>query len=131
MPLWLIYHPEGTFVTPESKQALAADITQIYVSTGLPAFYVSVNYITLPSQNMFVGGQSRTSAGGRPYIRISVDHIAVHMGDDAERHRNMVTRVDAVLKPYVADKGYDWEFHIDETPRGLWKINGFIPPPCK
>jgi hypothetical protein len=31
----------------------------------------------------------------------------------------------------VADKGYDWEYHIDETPRGLWRINGLAAPPFR
>ncbi|KAK3682217.1 putative oxalocrotonate tautomerase [Podospora appendiculata] len=130
MPLWLVYHPEGTFTTQESRQTLAADITRIYTDAGLPAFYVVVNFVTLPSSNIFVGAES--PAAGKPFIRISVDHIAVHFGnyeDTAQRQLRMVTRVDQVLKPHVADKGYDWEFHIDETPRELWKINGFIPPP--
>jgi len=58
MPLWLVFHPEGTFVTPESKQALAADITTLYTGAGLPAFYVIVNFITLPHTSVFLGGKN-------------------------------------------------------------------------
>lgn len=36
--------------------------------------------------------------------------------------------IDAILKPFIADKGYDWEYSIDETSRDLWKINGHVPP---
>lgn len=36
-----------------------------------------------------------------------------------------------MLKPHVADKGYDWEYHIDETPRSLWRINGLVAPPFR
>lgn len=24
--------------------------------------------------------------------------------------------------------GYDWEYHIEETNRDLWKIQGLVPP---
>jgi hypothetical protein len=37
-------------------------------------------------------------------------------------------RVDDALKPHVADKGYDWEYSVEETRRDLWKIQGFVPP---
>ncbi|KAK0639503.1 putative oxalocrotonate tautomerase [Cercophora newfieldiana] len=127
MPLWLVFHPEGTFVTPESKQALAADVTTLYTGGGLPAFYVNVNFITLPQTSMFVGGQIPSPE--RPFIRFMVDHLAVHFKDNAMRQLRVINRLDELIKPHVADKGYDWEFHIDETPRELWKINGFIPPP--
>ncbi|KAK0717713.1 putative oxalocrotonate tautomerase [Lasiosphaeria miniovina] len=125
MPLWVIYHPEDSFPTPESKQALAADITKIYTSLGLPVFYVIVNFVTLPSTSIFVGGKNHD----KPYIRIAIDHIAVHRAGHPEHQLRMVNNIDTVLKPHIADKGYGWEFHIDETPRALWKINGFIPPP--
>lgn len=127
MPLWQIFHPEGTFTTPESKQALAADITSIYTTFSLPAFYVVVNFIPQPAHNTYIGGQNPT----RPFIRLVVDHIAVHLGSDQTHMQSVTARVDAALKPHVADEGYDWEYHVDETPRGLWKINGLNPPPCK
>lgn len=25
--------------------------------------------------------------------------------------------------------GYDWEFHVDETPTGLWHVGGLRAPP--
>ncbi|KAK0630938.1 putative oxalocrotonate tautomerase enzyme-domain-containing protein [Bombardia bombarda] len=127
MPLWVIYHPEGTFTTEESRKSLAADVTTIYTSAGLPAFYVIVNFITLPNSHTFVGGENPPA--DKPFIRITMDHIAIHTVDDPERALSLVTRVDKILKPHIADKGYNWEFHIDNTPRELWKINGFIPPP--
>ncbi|KAK3369401.1 putative oxalocrotonate tautomerase [Lasiosphaeria ovina] len=125
MPLWVIYHPEGSFPTPESKQALAAAITANYTRIGLPAFYVIVEFVTLPSTSIFVGGKNHD----KPYVRIAIDHVAVHRVGDPDREAKMVNNIDAILKPHIADKGYAWEFHIDETPRALWKVNGFIPPP--
>lgn len=129
MPLWLVFHPEGTFVTPESKQALAADVTSLYTAGGLPAFYVVVNFITLPHTSIFVGGKNPPPE--KPFIRFMVDHLAVHFKDDGVRTLRIINRLDELIKPHVGDKGYDWEFHIDETPRELWKINGFIPPPSE
>lgn len=35
------------------------------------------------------------------------------------------------MKPHLLDKGYDFEYHVDETDRRLWKINGLVPPPFK
>jgi hypothetical protein len=36
--------------------------------------------------------------------------------------------IDRTLKPHVADKGYDWEYSIEETRRDLWKVQGMVPP---
>ncbi len=130
MPHWLVFHPPEVFATLESKQALAEDITPIYTSVGLPAFYVVVNFIAVPKSNTFVGGKPKTESE-KPFVRITVDHIAVHLEGDAERHKSVTERIEAALKPHIADKGYDWEFHVDETPRGLWRVNGLVPPPWK
>jgi hypothetical protein len=48
-----------------------------------------------------------------------------------ESYSGTTTRIDALLKPHIADKGYDWEFHVDETDRRLWKINGMNAPPFR
>jgi Putative oxalocrotonate tautomerase enzyme len=129
MPLWVIYHPEGTFATTESKQALSKSITTIYTSVGLPPFYVVVEFVALPNSNIFVGGENPPPS--KPFVRIVVDHIAINMQGDKDRMLSMVSHVDNALKPHIADKGYGWEYHIDETRRELWKINGIVPPPCK
>ncbi|KAI5459142.1 putative oxalocrotonate tautomerase [Mariannaea sp. PMI_226] len=128
MPLWIVYHPPNTFDTHEAKEAFAGDVTNIYLRTGLPAFYVVVKFISVDPSNVFVGGKLKTD---KPFIRIVIDHIAFHSNDDTVMNKRTTAVVDAALKPHVADKGYDWEYHIDETPRGLWKINGFAPPPFK
>lgn len=39
--------------------------------------------------------------------------------------------MDAALKQHIQDKGYDWEYHVDETERELWKINGVYAPQTK
>ena len=34
-----------------------------------------------------------------------------------------------MIEPFAAAKGLGWEFHVDETPRDLWMIDGLVPPP--
>ncbi|PKS12437.1 hypothetical protein jhhlp_000643 [Lomentospora prolificans] len=129
MPLWQVYHPEGTFATEASKQAFAQDITNIYTTKlNLPAFYVVVNFIPFLPSNMYVGGKPKAD---KPFIRIVIEHIAVHTNNSESAQRMMTSFIDAALKPHVYDKGYDCEYHADETPRGFWKINGLVPPPHK
>lgn len=127
MPLWLIFHPDGTFEDDASKEALAADITKIYTSINLPAFYVITNFIKMPGNTMLVGGK-KVDQKHRPFIRVAIEHIAVTLPNEDDVYRQTANAVDAALKPHVADKGYDCEFHIDETERRLWKINGLFPP---
>ena len=126
MPLWIVFHPPGTFEDATSKQALCQDVTKIYTSIGLPAFYVVVNFIKLSTDDTWVGGERKV---GKPFIRVVADHIAVNFEqDDDKMYKGAAAAIDAALKPHVADKGYDWEFHVDETDRRLWRVNGMIPP---
>ncbi|KAB8069649.1 putative oxalocrotonate tautomerase [Aspergillus leporis] len=129
MPLWLIFHPIGTFEDDASKQALTEDITKMYTDVGLPAFYVVANFMKLPVNDTWVGGKVKKD---RPFIRVVIEHIAIHLpADNDAAYKRTTSRIDQILKPHVADKGYDWEFHVDETPRKLWKVNGLIPPEYK
>ncbi|KAK4223280.1 putative oxalocrotonate tautomerase [Podospora fimiseda] len=126
MPLWLIYHPQDTtFTAPSSKQSLASEITTIYTSAGLPPFYVNVNFIPLSNQNMFVGGKNPET----PFVRVAVDHIAVHFRDNEARTKRTMASVKRILKKHIGDNGWDWEVHIDETPTNMWLIAGIEPPP--
>ncbi|KAF7557922.1 hypothetical protein G7Z17_g294 [Cylindrodendrum hubeiense] len=128
MPLWLVYHPPAAFSTEEAKKSFAEDVTNVYMSfLGLPSFYVVVQFVLVSPSTQFVGATTRDI----PFIRITIDHVAVHTNDNADAHRNLTSRIDATLKPHIEDQGYDWEYTVNETPRGLWKINGLIPPPHK
>ncbi|KAF1991101.1 hypothetical protein K402DRAFT_400580 [Aulographum hederae CBS 113979] len=154
MPLWRIYHPEGTFTTPAHKKGLADGITKLYETIGLPAFYVVVLFIPLKTTDMFVGGSNRpppplTDASGHhiglpvpsfwadpkaaaeepqaPFIRIFASNIARKMKDDGMKGM-FRERVNQLLQPWVKDWGYDWEWHADETDRELWEIEGVSPP---
>lgn len=124
MPLWNISTPVGAY-TAEQKKAFAKDITAKYVETvGIPAFYVVVNFRELPEDDFFVGGEPVGN-----FIRIFVDHVARQM-DTPELRRWASDEFEKALVPHVKDRGFDWEWHIDETPLDLWQVNGLIPPPA-
>ena len=110
MPHWIIYHPPSTFQNAEEKQALSNDITSIYTRPGvaMPAFYVVVTFIPVPDEDQFVGGQLAIKRG-KPFIRLVITHIHIRMPENDKVYADMTDRVDAVLKPYIANKGYDWE----------------------
>ncbi|KAK1908752.1 hypothetical protein P3342_009603 [Pyrenophora teres f. teres] len=140
MPLWLIYHAPSTFTTPQTKQALAASITEIYLAAGLPAFYVNVLFQPVEPTSFYVGGVARPATGGedeekkkkkkshqRPFVRITIQHLARQLPNDTVRD-DFLKKVDAVLKPYIADRGYDWEYTVEELRRDLWKVQGMVPP---
>src|SRR3546814_3312786 len=61
------------------------------------------------------------------FIRIWVDHIARTFQSD-EMRVNFFTYVNKLLAPFIADRGFDWELHVDETPSDLWTIQGYFPP---
>ncbi|CAG7925515.1 unnamed protein product [Penicillium olsonii] len=128
MPLWQIYHPVGTYEDPASKASFAKDITKIYTDVGLPAFYVVVNFIPLQKEDLLVGGEFLEE---NPFIRIVITNIAIKMPEIDEVYARFTSSVDKVLQPHIAERGYDWEYHVAETDRRLWKINGLIPPPWK
>lgn len=130
MPLWQIFHPPNTFQDAASKSALAKDITANYTRIGMPAFYVVVNYIETEEKNMFVGGELAHTRGS-PFVRFVITHIHVNMPNEDSAYAGLTERIDAILKPHVGDKGYDWEYHVAETERRLWKLNGIVAPPFK
>ena len=120
MPLWKIYHPPGAFSAGQ-KQGLSEAITGVY-SPRLPKFYVGVVFQEVPPDSFFVGGQPATN-----FVRIWVDHIARTL-PGAEARTRFIGHVTKVLAPFIGDRGFDWEFHIDETSFELWSINGMRPP---
>lgn len=86
-----------------------------------------VNFIKMSGNTVWLGGKKPT----KPFIRIAVEHIAVKVADEDAVYERSANSLDAALKPHTLDKGYDLEFHVDETERRLWKINGMFPPPWK
>lgn len=120
MPLWNIYHPVDAYA-PEDKAALATQITALY-SRFMPRFYVNVFFHPLPAESFYIGGEPRSN-----FVRITMDHIARAFSSE-EVSRRFIDRVNQVLAPFVKDRGYDWELHIDETPFSLWSVQGHYPP---
>lgn len=124
LPLML---PKSTQESGKSWPSLYIKKAYPHSHNRLPAFYVVVNFIKMPENTAWVGGEAVSKE--RPFIRLAIEHIAVHAPNEDEAYRRTANRVDAAIKPHIADKGYDWEFHIDETERRLWRINGLYPPP--
>ena len=77
MPLWRIFVNPGTY-TPSQKAALARDVTALYVSINLPAFYVNVFFIELEQDNYYIGGVAKKN-----FVRVCVEQIARQMPDPA------------------------------------------------
>jgi phenylpyruvate tautomerase PptA (4-oxalocrotonate tautomerase family) len=130
MPLWQIYHPPGTFEDNTSKQAFANDITKMYTTLGLPAFYVVTHFYKMDNSNVYLGGRA-SSENEKPFVRVVITHIAIHVPNADAMYLQTTSHLDDVMKPHLLDKGYDFEYHVDETERRLWKINSLIPPPFK
>lgn len=121
MPLWTIYHTPNVF-TDKEKAELAASITEVYVTVGLPRFYVVTVFKEIKPSDFYIGGELTESA-----VRIVVDHIARTLPDKAGRER-VTGHLGRVLAPHLDKAGLHWEFHIDETSEELWMINGLVPP---
>ena len=121
MPLWKIYHPVGAY-TREDKHALSKRITDIYSAVPLPKFYVVVVFQEVPQDSFYVGGESV-----RNFVRIHVDHIARQMTSEAQKTK-FLALVEGAIAPFIKDRGFEWELHVDETPFDLWTVQGIRPP---
>jgi putative oxalocrotonate tautomerase-like protein len=82
---------------------------------------VGVVFHELPKDSLFIGGVPRND-----FVRISIDHVAI--ASPPETRESMLKFLNESIHPFVRDRGLDWEFHIDETPRDLWMIQGMRPP---
>lgn len=122
MPLWTIHTPTGTYKAEEKKD-FARDITAYYERIGLPRFYVVVVFQEHDSESFLIGGEPALSA-----VRVVVEHIAVHLGEPEEM-RDAAHSLDAVIAAHTKARGLYYEFHVDETPRELWMVDGYDPPP--
>ena len=122
MPLWNVYHPAGAY-TEQEKREFAGRVTSSYESRGLPRFYVVTLFHEVDRGSFYVGGEPVDDV-----VRITIDHLARHFDNPAMRESSR-QRISALIEPFTAGKGLRWEFHVDETPRDLWIINGLVPPP--
>jgi phenylpyruvate tautomerase PptA (4-oxalocrotonate tautomerase family) len=121
MPLWKLYTPVGAY-TADDKKNLVERITKMYTDIDLPKFYVDVIFHEVPKESFFIGAEPVDN-----FIRITAVHIARTLTSE-ELRGAWLQNVNAALAPYVQDRGYTWEFHIDETPADLWTCQGIRPP---
>ena len=122
MPYWEIYTPENAY-TSEDKKALATAITDACVGfVDIPKFYVVVRFHEMPADMMYVGGEEQDN-----FVRIVVDTIARQM-ETAEIRFLVMEAIEQALAPFVKDRGFNWEIHLDETPMDLWRVQGLVPP---
>ncbi|KAJ5365477.1 Tautomerase [Penicillium concentricum] len=121
MPAWYIKHSPNTITAPEKEQ-LAKSITRLYVSYGLPAFYVQVHFIEDIPGTAFVGGEPHPN-----FAAVTIYHVARAFQNDETKQR-FLTDVDEILNPVFEPKGMEWEYWVTEVSRDLWKINGLVPP---
>lgn len=118
-------HPLRTanLIKGDQKKAFAKDITLKYTETvGIPEFYVVVSFREVPEEDFLVGGEPVGN-----FIRIFVDHVARQ--ETPELRKWARDEFEKALVPHVKDRGFDWEWHIDETPIDLWQVQGLTPPP--
>jgi phenylpyruvate tautomerase PptA (4-oxalocrotonate tautomerase family) len=123
MPLWNIYHPVNSY-TEQEKKEFAERITSFYEGRGLPRFYVVTLFHEVDQGSFYIGGEPVNSG-----VRIAIEHIARQAGDQANQERVRQLIAD-VIEPFVTAKGLHWEFHVDYTPKDVWIIDGFVPPPA-
>ncbi|CAG7944543.1 unnamed protein product [Penicillium nalgiovense] len=121
MPTWDIKHSPNT-ITAAEKEQLAKSITSLYVSRGLPAFYVQVHFSEDIPGTAFVGGEPHAN-----FAAVTIYHVARAFKSD-EAKRRFLASVDEILNPVFEPKGMDWEYFIAEASRDLWKMNGLVPP---
>jgi 4-oxalocrotonate tautomerase family enzyme len=122
MPLWNVYHPVGAY-SEEEKREFADRVTSLYETRGLPRFYVVTLFHEVDRGSFYVGGEPVDDV-----VRVAIDNIAIHV-EDLARRESVRNRIGSVIQPFATDKGLHWEFHVDETPRDLWMIDGLVPPP--
>jgi phenylpyruvate tautomerase PptA (4-oxalocrotonate tautomerase family) len=122
MPLWKVYAPIGAY-SDEDKQAMSETITSVYAQIPIPKFYVVTVFEEVADGDLFVGGVKHSR-----FVRFRVDHMARTLPGPILREW-WVRTMDQTLKPWVGDRGFDWEITMDESPSDLWSLQGEIPPP--
>lgn len=124
MPYWEIFTPENAY-TAEDKEQFATAITQACIDfVEIPAFYVVVRFHEYPADTMYVGGKAQDN-----FVRIVVDTIARQM-ETPEIREAVMMAIEHTMVPFVKERGFDWEIHLDETPMDLWRVQGIVPPPA-
>ncbi len=81
----------------------------------------------MDNSNVYISGKP-SSENENPFVRVVITHIAVRLPDEDAAYLRTTSRLDSVMKTHLLEKGYNFEYHVDETERRLWKINSLIPP---
>jgi hypothetical protein len=121
MPLWNLHCNENAYST-EDKMSFAEAITGIYASGGDASILCLSRLPRDTAASLFIGGVARDN-----FVRISIDHIA--RSTLPEDRQKMLNFLNTHIDPFVKDRGFEWELHVDETPRDLWTVQGMFPPP--
>ena len=124
MPYWEIFSPQDAYDSKD-KEAFSKAITDACVSfVQIPEFYVVVRFQEYAADEMYVGGKAQDN-----FVRVVTDTIARQM-EVKEIRMAVMDAIEQAMVPFVKDRGFDWEIHLDETPMDLWRVNGIIPPPA-
>ncbi|KAK4067338.1 uncharacterized protein Triagg1_7781 [Trichoderma aggressivum f. europaeum] len=98
-------------------------VTDLYVSAGLPDYYVNVFFFPIQQSLRYVAGKEASRV-----IWIEIIHVARNWdGVDLEGPSKFKEAVNRVTEPYVRDDIH-FEYVVIEGPAALWQINGIDPP---
>jgi hypothetical protein len=124
MPVWKIYHGPDTFTDKAERHKLANEITDFYISRGLPAYYVNVQYWPLSPDKYYTGGNPIAKT-----VFVEILHVARNWDRKDKQYPTLIKdAVDNILRSYTIDLGLHLEFAILESAAQLWRINGIDPP---
>lgn len=132
MPLWQIFVPEGAYSAQE-KREMGERITNIYSENfDLPRFYTTVFFHENKPESFIVGGEPRDQ-----FVQVAVVHAARTADEVAEKMGISVAELEGIwlkmahdaLRPYVLDRGFEQELHVEVAARETWTIDGMAPPP--
>jgi phenylpyruvate tautomerase PptA (4-oxalocrotonate tautomerase family) len=124
MPLWRIYHATGA-ITPPDQEKLAQMITDLYSTppATLPAFYVDVIYVEVPTDKLFVAGKPRND-----FVRFSIEHLATHLDKEPPRLVRFHKAIDNALIPFLKERQLEWEYSVVKLPTFSWgALDGLQP----
>lgn len=147
MPLHRIYVPSNLY-SDQDKQEWSKEITGFYTKVSstdvsqsynflsadvqcslplaqanMPAFYVVVIFVEVPTTNFFIGGlnHQERSKEFKPFVRWTIEHLAAH-SKSTEHRKAMMNAIDSAGEKWLKARNYDWEVTVNEPSQELWKI---------
>lgn len=121
MPRWTIHSVAGA-LSPSEKDQIAKQVTDLYTSLGLPAFFINVFFHEHSVGNFYCGGKAQHNS-----IFFHIDHAARNFETEEVRSA-FIAKVNSIMQPILGEKKKKWEYNIYEHPRDNWRINGMVPP---